>query len=89
MDESTAITDVETAVTWLLRAVGEEPSGDQQVDMVSACHATLRVRLLNSTAGGMVLDELHTMLSSWRAVERETGIAVATARRWSAPPTGG
>lgn len=86
MDESGSITDVDVAVTWLLHAVGEEATGDPTADLVTACHATLRVRELNTAAGGLVLDALHTMLDSWRAVERETGIKVATARRWAVPP---
>lgn len=86
MDESGSITDVDMAVRWLLHAVGEEATDDPTADLVTACHATLRVRQLNTTAGGLVLPALHDILDSWRAVERETGIKVATARRWSVPP---
>lgn len=92
MDESSIFTNEAAAIRWLLTAVGETPSGDRDADLELAALATLRVRELNSVAGGMVFNGWHARQRSWRKVvarlvELGHTVSVKTLRRWSDPPS--
>jgi hypothetical protein len=92
MDESSIFTDEAAAIRWLLTAVGETASGDRDADLELAALATLRIRELNSIAGGMVFNGWHARWKSWRKVAMRLAqlghtVSVKTLRRWSDPPS--
>lgn len=83
--------DVDAALNWLLRAVGEGPTGDRQADLEQGARAALRVRELNSRAGELVFSALNARGTSWEGIRTIVAPVTArkpsvrTLRRWAAP----
>lgn len=94
MDQRDLITEPDVAVAWLLDAVSEGASGDRRADLELALYATMRVRELNSVAGGMVIEALHNDGMPWREIAdvmtdaSGKAVSIRTVRRWAERPGG-
>jgi hypothetical protein len=76
--------NVEDALNELL---GEDRTDDLKRDLIRAARESMRRRKVNSLAGGAVIAALHHDEGlSFRDIEQLTGIPVATAHGWAAPP---
>jgi hypothetical protein len=84
--------NIRDALGFLVRATitGSAPIGHPgditDDDLFAAAGLTLRVRELNSAAGGAVLSELTRRGYSLRQIEDRTGIPKSTIHAWATPP---
>jgi len=69
-----------------LRSLGITRTGDDCADLLAAARESMRRREQNSRDGGAVIAALIEFGVSYRDIEREAGIPIATAHRWAAPP---
>lgn len=94
MDQRDTISGPDVAMAWVLDAVSEGASGDRRADLERALYATMRVRELNSVAGGMVIEALHDDGMPWRDIAdvmseaAGKAVSIRTVRRWAVPPGG-